>query len=417
MMGFTGIKENFPYAIFIYYWPFDGAWIRSSDCPNIANKWECAFLPMTNCSIPNFILDCHSRECIYTNTRHVGNAVLSDKATSDGVFIDKCGNGDDSAKTKQIKNRFGHAKLPHQTYIEKESLNPPNFKFAAPYNKTLFEFYNAYGAFQARNAMFDYLFMTRPNAFYRVKMQELVHEMRSRNKPYFTSNIPCIAVQLRRGDRSGYGINMNEFCSNSSYDSELTKHNDLTTPRRGCVNFYNHSEFDKCPDYEGLQDFGCYTVPFGSVTLQNVVDKVQLLVNPIIYDLLVFTDDPIWLEEEIQSLSKRAPQWRIHALKSPTLPSEYTSEYIHATVQNYIKAIDYVRSGGATASGIYLQSSLRLAQQCSAFISHFGSGVASLFYAAMCIQHGNKYGVCPPQYDLRWGLENDFHRLRAKMNL
>lgn len=36
-------------------------------------------------------------------------------------------------------------------------------------------------------------------------------------------------------------------------------------------------------------------MPYGEISLLHVVSKVKLLVEPVIHDLLVFTDDPWWL--------------------------------------------------------------------------------------------------------------------------
>ncbi len=45
--------------------PFDNtAFITGSDCPCILNKWECAFLAPTNCSIPTIVTNCSVDECV-----------------------------------------------------------------------------------------------------------------------------------------------------------------------------------------------------------------------------------------------------------------------------------------------------------------------------------------------------------------
>jgi hypothetical protein len=50
--------------------PQSNAWISAEDCPN-PNRWECAFLPSTNCTTPAAITSCDPRfgDCnAYSNT-------------------------------------------------------------------------------------------------------------------------------------------------------------------------------------------------------------------------------------------------------------------------------------------------------------------------------------------------------------
>jgi len=45
--------------------PLDNTgFITGSDCPHTLNKWECAFLAPTNCSIPAILTNCSVHECV-----------------------------------------------------------------------------------------------------------------------------------------------------------------------------------------------------------------------------------------------------------------------------------------------------------------------------------------------------------------
>jgi hypothetical protein len=41
------------------------AFITGSDCPKIFNKFECAFIPMTNCTIPTSVSSCKTKNCVH----------------------------------------------------------------------------------------------------------------------------------------------------------------------------------------------------------------------------------------------------------------------------------------------------------------------------------------------------------------
>lgn len=74
-----GVHRRHPFSVWTAYFhspeggPQSNAWISAEDCPrDQANRWECAFLPATNCSIPAAITSCDPDllgDCnAYTNT-------------------------------------------------------------------------------------------------------------------------------------------------------------------------------------------------------------------------------------------------------------------------------------------------------------------------------------------------------------
>jgi hypothetical protein len=379
---FSGTKRTFPFAIFIYYWPIGSAFVAESDCRHVKNKFDCAFLRMTNCTIPKFISDCVEEECLKKSTKEVGWAIASDKTTLDGNYVE------DMRKVPLKIN--GHQ---YQLRLSEEE-GRIKLKFAKPHQKSLPGIEGPDSFF----SMFNYLFMTRPNAFFRAQMKKLVHEMRSSSKPHFHPHTPCVAVHIRRGDRIVPGVNMTEFCANATYD-ENPEH----TVKRGCVELGDPRRLGKCNKVMDYQDYNCHRIPFDAVKLHHIIDKVPRLIQPTIYDLVVFSDDPFFLDDEIKELAATDPRWRIHTLPSPKIPSTIDMSKVRTHREVYLDAMNRIRHGG-TDSGVFFQSSLHLAQQCSAFIAHYGSGVASLFYHAMCAEHAGRYGVCPPTYDMRVGL-------------
>ena len=49
-------------------------------------------------------------------------------------------------------------------------------------------------------------------------------------------------------------------------------------------------------------------------------------------------------------------------------------------------------------------AALQLASRCSGLVGHVSSGTTRLLYRAMCMQHADSQGLCPPAYDFREGL-------------
>ena len=146
------------------------------------------------------------------------------------------------------------------------------------------------------------------------------------------------------------------------------------------------------------------SIPFGSITLQDVIDKAEMMVRPSVRNLLVATDDFAWLEEQIDVVKKSSPDWNIYSLPPPSPNDRNNDNDNNTTIDRKLygnpKNYHYIRSGGATASGVYFHASLQLVSQCQGLVANFGSGIASMMYYRMCYSHAGTTGVCPPVYDL-----------------
>lgn len=369
-MYFNAVLE-LPYAISAVYvsrsntLDEDTGFIQSkTDCPHLRNKWECAFLPTTNCTLPHFITNCTKEGCIadlgdtmYFSTiitSYAENATVI-KSKEDPGFADVKKRAQEilSPLVKQlVEKRVQH--LPQLKYLPS-----PNLEHSFP----------IFGM-GAANTLFDNFFI-RHNAFYRHRMQQLLEEFY--RKYQLSSHSHCVAAHIRRGDRSILGMNMTEYCEKG-----------------------------------GHEDYGCRSVPFGSVALISVIKKAEMLADKQNRNLFVATDDPLWLEVEILNLKKQGfferSSWRVYALPPP-VPIQNITELVkdHQKYEDYLRS---VRFAGGTASGVYLFGSVKLMQQCSAFVGHLGSGISWTLYRSMCYKHGQgKYiATCPPFYDVRNGL-------------
>jgi hypothetical protein len=269
------------------------------------------------------------------------------------------------------------------------SISHPTFAFALPYYRP--DSYVSPAVPYSEISLFLHCFILRPNFLFRIKMKSLIHDLRVRSAQYtqrFHSNVPCIAAHVRRGDRAIRGLDMIQFCYNQSYDAISTN-----TEKRGCANIQPGSNipyFSICPYNLGdTYNFACDTVPFAAITLAHVVDKVEKLIYPIIRDIIVFSDDPASIDQEIKDLRLISPEWRIHSLRYPKITK----------TSKEMDEIRFVREGAGIESGVLFQSSLKLAQKCSGFIGHSRSAVSRMLFENMCIEHAGRYGVCPPFYD------------------
>mmetsp|Transcript_3099 Transcript_3099/g.4821 ORF Transcript_3099/g.4821 Transcript_3099/m.4821 type:complete len:214 (+) Transcript_3099:36-677(+) len=178
-----------------------------------------------------------------------------------------------------------------------------------------------------------------------------------------------------------------------------------------------------CPaEGSGLADLGCTPqgTPFAAIGVLDIVQKAELLVGPSVRHLVIATDDPRWLQGEVEAIQAAgsAPGWYFHYVKAPSMyPQEQQKQQQQrrrrrrrrlSTAQE--DEYHFIRSEAGTDSGVYLQAQLQLAMQCEGLIAHFGSGIAYLLYQLMCFQHGALgpttgrdavFGVCPPMYDWR----------------
>jgi hypothetical protein len=63
---------------------------------------------------------------------------------------------------------------------------------------------------------------------------------------------------------------------------------------------------------------GCgHGIAFGAINLTHVVEKIPTLVGPTVKNLIVLSDDSLWVESQIQIMKKRDPRWNIYTLLPP----------------------------------------------------------------------------------------------------
>jgi hypothetical protein len=394
---YYGMKNNLRYGITYIHVPRSGSgaeltcFMSLEDCANKTNKWNCAFLPATNCTLPSFLQNCSTQACMqqYPDTESFSSVFtnFSEKST----YMTHKNETEYTSVVRQpagrprnyLQENYSHAwdSLPHFHYLQPDGAHLSSIKlYPSAVNPAL--------------TLWTYFFL-RKNSFYRFKLQEYYHEFYERY-PFFKREISysqpkktefrCIAAHVRRGDRTVYGVNFTEYCAIHKWHSDA-----------GC---------------------GSTELTFGQVAFLDVVKKAEFLLNFTgnstmhtnklnsdgerkKYNLVVASDDPFWLEEQKELYDRSHPdsKWNILTI----FPSKQFNFSRKSFKDNdeYQKAIWNLRAYRGTSSGIFMHGTLHMFQQCDGFVGHFASAVTYMFYYNMCYRNNLGMAICPPAFDLR----------------
>eukprot|EP01039_Chlorochromonas_danica_P007462 gene7462-8249_t len=344
---------NHPFAVLSTYisttnrpYPLDDLpFISAEDC-TLANRWLCAFLPLTNCSTPSEVTSCRKYDCV----REFPFDWFTSASTS-GVGV------------KKIKDTI--VNNPRNELQKVWYNNHPDVKqlpeiFRSQPNK-LFHHEDRHRLGQTAKSIYMHLFLLRPNVFYRARIDAAIRLFAMENKFDFNHD-RCIAVHMRRGDRAipDHVTNISDYCSKIGDEGD---------------------------------DLGCGGVPFIDMTVKGVLAKAQRLVGSAlpIRTIIIATDDHEHVRNATLSLTKQQLNgWRVLVIT----PSKEAAMRVHS--HDY----QYFRSKLGTAGGVHLMSTIRILQRCEGFIGHGGSESAELFIRAMCVRHYNYFGICP--FGLDW---------------
>ena len=336
-------------------------------CPTVIDKFLCAFLPTTYCAIPKSI--CTNGYCAGFDQ---GGSALFSKACIDGEEIKK------THKDYFSRSISWNGALPNADQLGKVVSIPPiqpGLRHSSLSSKP-----NMGGHVQDSVALFfSHSLMFRPNAFFRSRIQEALHEFRAVQKPSFSHSSSCTAIHIRRGDRaieSLTGQDMIDFCAHckvnplgffSIAEKGINETCDFTSPGR--------------PNYDQL---GCHrgAQAFGAITLKMYLDAAAVA-NPNVNTVVVMTDSGTWLEKQIKLLPEElSKKWNIHS---------YPAADNHRS--NHHK------------NGINFLTSLALMQQCDAFVGPISCSAATQYiFGSTCIRHGTggevKHFQTPTHYDI-----------------
>ena len=176
---------------------YSASFITESDCPTTVNKWECAFLPLTNCSLPTLITNCTGVDCVLNSvpdTQHV--SIVFDSASAMGNAV--------AAGSSEFKQTVARSQIPplhNARFIFEQNAAGefPNaqIRFIKSYNPELAPFHWEMG-FDLN--FYTYNLFLRPSFFYRSKIEEVIHKLRKSHNFPITER--CVAAHIRRGDRT-----------------------------------------------------------------------------------------------------------------------------------------------------------------------------------------------------------------------
>lgn len=151
-------------------------------------------------------------------------------------------------------------------------------------------------------------------------------------------------------------------------------------------------------DSAAASDKGCRSVPFQLITLPYILHAASTLVDVRqVSNLILLSDDDQWAVEETEKLYKNSPEspWKVHVMLAPwNADRNFTN-----TEERWQR---YGRTG--RHAGVHFFSSLQLVRQCEAFVGHFDSAATHIVSVSMCMQHGPGQGrqaSCPPVFDIR----------------
>ena len=316
-------------------------------CPDQINKHLCAFLPMTNCSLPKHYLECKD----YDPSCTPGQLVYS-SATPDANIID----------SSDLDKNF------RRIAVEPFSMVGERVR-----SHVVFNFDQVSREKQSSGSIgslyYTSIFLRR-NYDFRSRSADLIHKFRSSSVPHFAANKQCIGIHIRRHDRSKEGYDMMKYCKEFVVDGGGEKCHNRTTGEplaEACVHYF---------------DFACNSAaPFGAITLDAYLKAAELLLeNPSDPKIaFIITDDGHWVTSE----SKRfKDEWEIHVF--PAQPRHRSR---------------------ATVNGVTLFSSIEVLQQCNGLVGHSVSAFTVLLQAIMCVRHGPRnnmrFGECPKFFDFR----------------
>jgi hypothetical protein len=330
-------------------------------CVADTNKWDCLFLPTTNCSLPTEFRNCHDdRQCmpeawgsgIYTSASEAGR--LLRPVGGESVYSNVS-----NPSNKDIRLFAGLSLGSRQFTLMKSSALPNEITATSLVSQRKESeitvstiWYNAV--------------LTRFKVQFQAKIQNLMHSFRT-SHPFFHRDTQCIALHIRMDDRNKPGLDLEEWCNRCALFRDGVSSGSGGYRRRSGFNF-SCSEYD-----EGTWcDYGCNTdLPYGSASLEHYINASYLL-NPSINHLFIMTDDMNWLHSQRVAYNEK-----YHA-GTDAAGSHRPVLHVFPTRPNH-------RSSNLAAAEDFW-ASVALAQQVSlVMLSVFTGYLASVLMAMLCL--------------------------------
>jgi hypothetical protein len=430
-------NRNIPLSMYISQsnQPGDNAqFITGLMCPNEINKWECAFLPTTNCSIPDVVTDCESFNCVYewgrmlfTNGTRQGQPLKPDTKERE-IAMQPFQDGTD-ARNKLLFEKISREYKSKTIEIMKEywkKLYKDNAKSIKKYKKKfdieqekieenpligmkkyMIPFINA--SLLANEETFDHPRYHQRLDFIDVTMTNQLYHLFVRHNAFYRAQIGIVLHEVEKE----FGIALNDFGRDAEITGAADNHDFNANDRQslGCVATHirrgdrvpwsAHDQLNitkYCAEHRDDSDRGCSGgVPFAAIDLTSIIHKAEEFVAPRVRHLFVMTDDNWWLEQEVKRFHQLHPTsiWKV-----VYLPWKHHQHTTNAAEEDRVKHYHHMRSEAGTASGVHFFASFQLLQHCEFFIGNGGSAVSTLVYEMMCERFADFEGICPPYHDM-----------------
>ena len=227
------ITGNTPYA-------------SNEECTNKINKYECIFMPSTNCKIPESFYGGKRGEHFYT------------KAALDGVVIGK--DKLPSYEQNELKNAKSFIldgdmeKSEHTLFTIGSKYHYLNTKVPVEINDATTATQKGGVTFNTVGLKYVFGYVHRPNTEFRLKIQHYVDKFRASTHPTFLSNSSCVFAHIRKDDRALPHVEMVEWC----YNHTRKKKGESGYEWYGKRDFYPNSPEDEL-SFGGWMDKGCQT--------------------------------------------------------------------------------------------------------------------------------------------------------------
>jgi hypothetical protein len=403
-----GHQGRYPEAIFTAFVPNHcshhnrgNRWALHKECPHTFNKFECVFLPLTNCTIPKLFSECDTPYTAKEEFYYFANA------TAEGKEI---------PKNEVEAYRNAHSSTVARLQVPQVAARP--YKRYSMTDMKLIS--NETAKAEARQDWFYlpdagpivYMFGIhfRPNLLFQSKVQEVIHQ--TRNSPFFGVWKPqdkCVVFHMRKDDRMipGYEGKMKEWCLEHT----------ILNPKQGEQPY--KGEYRGAPlQWSTFMDFGCLSpLPYGDASLEHYFNA-SLTMFPKVRNFFLMTDDPNWLDDSVErvlgiknisapSLTRRGSPSHGHSDSSSTTTSSSSSSTFSVKDSRYkdIRIFNLAskrdRSFNQLEANVDFWASIELARQCQGVVIHPGSAVARVIALSMCYRSsGVKYLQCPDLFDM-----------------
>lgn len=365
-------------------------YVNNSFCKDYINKFECIFLPMTSCPVPKLVIEASFNSSIkippyfdgaYNEAREITqNEFITHNNEMQSIHkntLEDITTPLQSRMKQLVYYRYQRHALFHTHFTSLPSLPPQQTETSStdsdqvsiPLMRHKYVFMD-----QIRRLYFTYGTIFRLNYNFRSMVQHSIHRFQAEHShldPLPTDG-NCVVAHVRRGDRVPKGYykdNVTYWCYTHTYFA-------------GNETCYNMESWVQLPieDCDQFLDYGCHTPhPYGTITVQEILEIATLLNNQTNHVLLVTDDYPY-----VQHAMKRIHDHRnVHIFGAP-LNHRHKSTY----------------------NGVHYLASLALLTQCNAFIGHSDSAVTTMALRLLCIRHStNVYGKCPIFYDFAYNGE------------